>query len=398
MATIKLSFKATSDLSTNRLSIDLGSKIALLDPNANPATFVSQRLNVKKAKQPKIGWLSDVYRPDISQVNFSTGYTNTAATAITVDDASYFNVGDLWLVESTKEIVYVNSYSTTDDIVQFSRNFPAAASGYVGFPGTIGDNYYLTLLSNAAEEGSSAPTAHMTLETETNNYCQIVKTTFELTETEMASLHEAEPELPYQSRKKGREHAMELNRLFWWGLPSQTATGGNSKYIRTVGGAYHFIKNSAPAGNINSSSDITEDEFLAWLRNCFRYGSARKWLFCCPLLASAMEKWGLAKLNLAPNDSTGGLVFNRWQSKHGELVIVMDKNLEGPNPGTRPGYAFILDMPEITWRPLRSTKMLTNIQANDEDRYEAQYLTEFSIEFRNPYHHGVMNNILTFSA
>ncbi len=394
--TIVSSFKATSDLSTNRLRVDIGDKITLLDINENPATFVSQRVNVKKAKQPKVSWLEDVYRPDTDQINFSTGYVSTK-TAITVDNYSYYNVGDLWMHEISREILYVNSVSS-DSIVNFTRNFPSVSSGETGYPGSLADNDYLVLLSNASEEGSSAPTAHMTQETQVDNYCQIVKTTFELTETEMASLHEAEAELPYQARKKGREHAHELERLFWWGIPSQSATGDNGKYIRTTGGVYWYIKENAPSGNVNTSSDITEDEFLTWVRNCFRYGSPRKWLFGCPILMSAFEKWGLGKLNLNPNDHTGGLVFNKWQSKHGELIIVNHKMLEGPVPGTRPGFAFILDMDKVKFRPLRNTRMETNIQDNDEDRYEAQYLTEFSLEVREPSSHGVMNNILTFSA
>lgn len=395
MPTIKTGYKATNDHSTNRLRIDIGAKITLLEKNENPATYVSQRINTMKAKQPKVSWLEDVYRPDLDQINFSSGYTSVK-TAITVDNYAYFNVGDLWQIWDSKEIIYVVSVSN-DDIVEFTRSYTGRSSGETGFATALVDNDYLVFLGNAAEEGSASPTAHMTVESQVDNYTQIVKTKFSMSETDIASLHEAEEELPYQTRKKGVEHSMEIESLFFWGLPSASKTGTNGKLIRTVGGCYWYIKEGAQSGNISTDTDLTESEFLTWIRNCFRYGSSTKWLFGCPILMSALEKWGLAKLNLTPSDHTGGMIFNKWQSKHGTVMIVNHKMLEGVAPVTEPGFAFLLDMNLIKYRPLRATRLLTNIQANDEDRHDAQYLTEMSFEIREPNAHGVMNDLKTFS-
>ena len=395
MPTIKTGYKATNDHSTQRLVVDIGPKITLLEKNENPATYVSQKINTIKPKQPKFSWLEDVYRPDLDQINFSTGYTSVK-TAITVDNFAYFNAGDLWQVWDSKEIMYVASASS-DGIVNFTRSYTGRVSGETGFATALVDNDYLVFLGNAAEEGSASPEAHMTVESQVDNYTQIIKTKFAMSETDLASLHEAEEELPYQTRKKGVEHTMEIERHFFWGLPSAAQTGTNGKLIRTTGGVYWYIKESAQAGNIVTDADLTEDEFLTWIRNCFRYGSPMKWLFGCPILMSAIEKWGLTKLNLAPNDHTGGMVFNKWQSKHGTVMIVNHKMLEGVAPGTEPGFAFILDMSLIKYRPLRATRLLTNIQANDEDRHEAQYLTEMGFEMRQPNAHGVMDNLKTFS-
>ena len=389
-------FKGTLDLSTYRLAIDLADRIALLDINENPATYVAKKVKTQKAKQPKVSFLTDVMRPYVDQVNFSTGYASNL-TAVTVDNYAYFTAGDLWQVFDSYELMFVNSVSS-DGIVNFIRNYASVASGVTGYRTALVDDDYLTRVGNVNEEGAGAPTANMTTEVQVDNYNQILRTPFELSNTELASLFEAEADLPYTTRKKGLEHSQDMERLFFWGLPSVAQTGTLGKPARMTGGAWYFIKEGAPSGNVVTDTDITEDEFLEWLRNCFRYGSSRKWLFCCPLMASAIEKWGLVKLQTAPGGTLYGFAPTRWVSVHGEVMIVIHKMLEGVAPGTAGGWAFILDMNEISYRPLRDTKLLTNRQANDEDRYEAEYLTEFTFLYGNPEKHGAMHGITSFSA
>lgn len=394
--TIVSNYHATDDLTASRLQIDLADKIYLLDVNENPATFVVNRLSTKRAKQPQVSWDTDVMRPNIDTIFYSTGYSTTA-TALTVATGEYFIVGDLWQVFDSFEIMRVEA-APVGDIVEFIRNFPDVSSGETGFPTALVDGDSLYLINQAQEEGAASPESVMTVEVQHDNYCQIDKTAYEISETEMASLFNNEATLPYETSKQGIQHQLGQEDMFWWGIPSAAATGGSGKPIRTSGGANWFIRENAPAANIVSQDDVTEDEFLEWLRACFRYGAKEKWLFGCPILFDGFQKWGLVKLQTKTPENTYGFAPTTWKSPHGTLHLVVHKRLEGVVPGTDPGYAFILDMNEIMYRPLRPTRLITNIQAPDEDRRKNQYLTEGTYTFGNAEKHGVLSGILTVSS
>ncbi len=394
-ATIVSNYHATSDLTTDRLQIDLEFKIALLDINQNPATFVINRLSTKRAKQPQVSWDTDEVRPFIDTIFFSTGY-NTTATALTVANGEFFIIGDMWQVWDSFEMMRVQAAHVVD-VVEFIRNFPDVASGETGFPTALVDGDFLYLVNQAQEEGAASPESVMTVEVQHDNFCQIDKNAYEISETEMASLFNTEATLPYETSKKAMEHQLGQERNFFWGIPSAGATGASGKPIRTSGGANWWIRENAPAANVVSQDDVTEDEFLEWVRNCFRYGSSEKWLFACPILFDGIQKWGLSKLETKTFDKQYGFAPTVWVTPHGTLNLVIHKQLEGVSPGVEPGYAFILDMNEINHRPLRTTHLITNIQAPDEDRRKNQYLTENTYTWGNFEKHGVLDGILTVS-
>jgi hypothetical protein len=56
-------------------------------------------------------------------------------------------------------------------------------------------------------------------------------------------------------------------------------------------------------------------------------------------------------------------------------------------------YSIALDMDYLAYRPLsgRDTKLMTNIQAADEDGRRDQYITEAGLELRLPKAHGILS-------
>ena len=397
MATIISGMRVTTSLSTQRLKVDISKQIALLDPNENPMTLLSKQVGTVVAIQPKHSHLEDILQPEKDTINFSTGYA-TDDVSIVVDNGTYFAVGDLVQVFDSYEIMKVTAIST--NTLTVTRNNPGVSSGETGFPTALEDGDWLVILGNAIEEGATAPTAKTTKETQVDNFTQIIRTPYELSETEIASLMEAEQDLPYQTRKNGIEHARQIEYFFFWGIPNGTNTGTNSRPERSMGGLWWFLKENAPADNIVSQSELTLAEFNDWVRACFRYGSKRKFLFAAPIILSAIENWGQIKLQTRPSDKTFGIDTMTWVSPHGQISIVNHKLLEGPEPGTAGAWAFMVDMESIKYVPLkgRDTALLTGRQANDQDSQEAEYLTECCLEIKNPEKHGVLYNVTSFAA
>lgn len=404
MPTIKTGARGTADLSTNRLVVDIASGISLLDPNENPMTYVSKKVGTVAAKQPKHSWLEDVLQPEVDQVNLGGGYTSVA-TGVVVDNISYYAVGDLVRVARTNEVVKVTDKSAVGSaFIVVARNYPGVGSTATGYNVALVDNDYLQIFSNVNEEGATSPTAKSTVEVQYDNYTQIVRTVFDVTETERNSLMNGEQDLPFQTRKKGIEHSRKLEYMFKFGLPG-VLTGTNGKPERTAAGCWWFIKQYAPAAQVVTQAILTEGEFNDWLRACFRYGSAQKMLYAAPLILSAIEKWGMAKLNLMTGNSTYGLNITKWVSPHGTLGIVNDKMLEGPDASTNAAIgggamAFILDMKDVKYVPLRNrdTKLKTDIQANDADKYTCEYITEATMEIKLAADHGVLYGVTSFAA
>ena len=391
MPTIKTGARSTSDLSTNRLVVDIGAGISLLDPNENPMTYISQKVGTVVSKQPKHSWLEDVLQPETDLLNIAGGY-QTASTSLVVDNGTYFSVGDLVRVVRTGEIMHVTAVST--NTLTVTRNYPAVTSTQYGYNVALNDNEPLFIFASVSEEGATSPTAKSTVETQADNYCQIFRTPFDVTETERNSLQNGEQDLPFQTRKKGIEHARKLEYAFKFGLPGSTMTGSGGKPARTTGGMLWFIRGGAPANQIVSQAELTEAEFTDWVRNCFLYGSGTKVLYAAPLIISAIEKWGLAKLNLMTGANTYGLNITKRVSAHGTLAIVNDKML-ATGSGS---MAFIVDQTKVKYAPLRNrdTKLLTDRQANDADKYTAEYLTECTMELKIPSCHGVLYDVTSY--
>ena len=391
--------RSTTDLSTQRLTVDIGAGIALLDPNENPLTLLTSMVGTVEAKQPKHSHLEDILQPEVDTIT-TTLSGGAADTAVVVDNISYYSVGDIWQVHDSYELIKITDVNTATNTITVARNYPGVASGHTGYPsGNLTDGDYLIRIGNVNEEGSLSPVPKTTVETQVDNYTQIFKTPFELTETELQSLMEGEADLPYQTRKKGIEHARAIEYASIWGIPG-VLTGANGKPERMMGGLWWYLKENAAAANLASQAEITAAEFLTWLRAGFRYGSSKKVLLACPLVLSAIESWGYAKLNTFSSDKTFGINITNWTSPHGDIAIINHKMLEGPLPGTAGGWAFLLDMEKIKRVYLRGrdTKLQTNIQENDRDSYKAQYLSEVSLEVKNPNCHGVLYNVTTFAA
>lgn len=402
--TIVSGARSTTDLSTYRLKPDIGKGIGLLDPNENPFTLMLTQFATVAATQPKHSWLEDVLQPEYDQIGAGTA-TSSVATTVYVLNPTYFAVGDIIQNCRTYEIMLVTAMSSVTSLLTITRNYPGVASGHTGYNAAFVASDWVRIVGNVNEEGATSPTAKSTKETQLDNYTQILRTPFDLTETELNSLMEGEQDLPYQVRKKGIEHARQKEQIAIWGLPSTSNTGSSSKPVRTAGGLWHFLKENCPSSQIVQQAELTEAEFLDFIRYGFRYGSRNKVLFAAPIILSAIEKWGLAKLNTYSSDKTYGINVTKWTSPHGEIALVNHKMLEGPDPAAAAsigggGWAFLLDMSKIKYVPLkgRDTKLLTDRQANDADKKLAEYLTEFTIEVRQPSCHAVLYGVTSFAA
>jgi hypothetical protein len=137
--------------------------------------------------------------------------------------------------------------------------------------------------------------------------------------------------------------------------------------------------------------------FESFLRKAFRFGSQNKVFFCSPLVASALSSFPQGKLAPpAPGITEYGVSLSSYQSASGAKVQIMVKRdwYDFQNTANQyGGIGVMLDMDDITMRPLRDTVLKPDRQANDEDSIKQEYLTEWSFEMGNEKKHAIISGI-----
>ena len=373
----------TKNINQDRRVVDMGKKIALLEPNKSPLITLTKRLSTKPTINPIFHWLEDELQAKWSKV--STAEANVAATDLVVSDIELFRVGFLVKVPRTGEIMRVTDVTVSTDTITVKRSFGTTAAA------AILENDPIVILGSAEAEGGLATTPLSVVTSTIFNYTQIFKTAVQLSKTQEASELYGGSDRAYQRLKKGIEHAVDLERAAWFGEKAEDTTG--STPVRSTGGVMSFIETNAVS--YDASNSLTEDNFeKEFLEGLFRYGSSKKTLFASSRVISVINSWGRDKIQTVVGEETYGLKIYRYISAHGELNIVKHQLFEGAVYG-KMGVALDLDAGEVAWRPLsgRDTKLRTGIEPNDADYYLDEYITEGGFQIKLPKVHGIIENV-----
>jgi hypothetical protein len=223
------------------------------------------------------------------------------------------------------------------------------------------------------------------------NYAQIQRDPFGFTNTLVASKLYGGPEPANEAKKKLIEHKRQLENTMFWGVRDLNTSGGAP--IGYCGGLYQYVTSNVTSG----VGTLTESVFETFLRKAFRYGSQNKVMFCSPLVASALSSFPQSKLAPpAPSIDTYGVSLSKYQSASGATVQIMVKRdwYDFQSTGNQyGGIGVVVDMEDVTMRPLRDTVLKPDRQANDEDSVKQEYLTEWSLEIGLEKKHAIISGI-----
>lgn len=351
----------------------------LTNAGKDPVTKQGDALKKKETTDPEFKWFEDKFgaREDIVAANQS------GATSLVVTNGSYFSIGDVLLcVKSTQatgnptgEVMLVTNVVTNTLTLQ--RQVGDGALG----GGLLQQNDIVWIIGNANEEGASIREIKATTVAEAINYCQIFRTTIGITETAKNTKGwTKESDFDYQTRKKGIEHLVDVERAFLFGKKELIMSGVHPK--RFTGGIFQRINQVA-------SNVTTRDDFNGFLRTLFSHGNSEKYLLSSGYVLDKISGFAHDKLQVLQGEKTFGLAIVKYQSPHGTLNILKHDLLAGDLYGKS---AVGLDMEALTYRYLsnRDTKLLTNRQAPGEDSNVNEYLTECGLQLEQPERHAVV--------
>jgi len=181
----------------------------------------------------------------------------------------------------------------------------------------------------------------------------------------------------------------------FFGARSYTAAG--STYPRhTSGGLIEFIST-----NITSASLLEKGTFNDFMRSGLQYGSSNKVLFAAPIVAQVIseflqDNWVRAK----PEETKWGAKVDAYISGiYGGSIPVVVKRQWGAYGALAANFystkAFLVDMDNVQYAPLRSTQLLRNRQANDADEIAEEYLTEHSLKVEVEQTHALLDDVVS---
>lgn len=307
----------------------------------------------------------------------ASGLVTITVTGAGSSSAYIFTVGDIVLNQRTGErmLVATIASTTTITVAATGRSFGATAAA----AGADGDGLYI--VGNVNEENATARNVNTTRSTKESNSTQIFKTSIAVSGTEKESDLYGGKDLPYFRAKKGTEHALDIERAFWFSERNSSGTGSNSLPMRSTGGVLEFIE-SNNAYVQNQGGTLTAPDFNTFLREGFTYGNDTKMLFAGGVVLQAINEFARGQLQTYVGAETYGVKVSKYVTAFGSINIVHQPLFVNDFGG----YAFLLDMECFKYRYMnnRDTKLELNVQSNSTDGEIDQYITECGLERIQP--------------
>lgn len=163
-----------SPLSSEKV-VDMDNEIKMLDPDESQFTTMLMMLGSSPAVREQINWLEDQLFPRLSALAASAASADTTVV-VTTGQGVYFRAKDIVRVASTGEAFSVTSISTDTLTVVRGLGGVTAASAASGVD--------LLIVGNAAAQGATLGTRHITKKVLGYNYTQIQRDPFGFTGTE----------------------------------------------------------------------------------------------------------------------------------------------------------------------------------------------------------------------
>lgn len=352
----------------------------LTNAGKDPASKQGKALKKKETTDPEFKWFEDKFGAREDTVGANQG----GATSLQVSNGGYFSIGDVVLCVKTSqgtnspigEVMLVTAIA--GNVLTIQRQIGDGGSG----GGLLQLNDIIWIIGNANEEGTGLRDIKATTVSQIANYCQIFRTPIGITETSRNTKGWVkESDFDYQTRKKGIEHLVDIERAFLFGK-KEMLTSGLTHPKRFTGGI--FPKITQVVSNV-----ATRTDFHGFLQTLFSHGNSEKYLFASPYVVSKINEFAMDKLQVMQGEKTFGLTVIKYLSPYGTLNIIKHDLVTGDLYG-KSGLGLDFECLSYTYLSNRDTKLLTNRQSPGEDSRVDEYLTECGLQMELPERHAVV--------
>jgi hypothetical protein len=385
----KSTFSSGTDLPD--LMEDVSDIISIVSPFETPLLSL-----LGDAKRPATStiheWIEDTLNPNTDNINQAVfSPSATAATSVTVDNGSRFQVGDLLRPGDAAEVMLVTAVST--NTLTVVRQYGGSSSS------ALSDNLKLTILGNAALEGAAALSARFTSRTRKQNYTQIFTATVDVSGTMQAvRTHGVSDELDYQKQERLRELLRDLENCVINGTAPSANPQGSSTVRRSMNGIIRSVTTNQfepdagaiPPGGGDDTDVLNEAVLNAALRSIWEQSSGR----IDTIVAGGMQKRRINQF-IATTSRAFGAGEQRltdgvgvYESDFGLCRVLLSRWVPADT-------ILLLDSSRLEVLPLIGRSFHYKPLAATGDSVSGQLIGEYTLEMRNENAHGVIRGLNT---
>jgi hypothetical protein len=396
--------RGTGDFSTDERPKNFREMILFMNPNGSAPIFaLTAKAKKKTVDDPEYAWWNETNVLIRLQINNASNYTSSA-TQLTVDTldptASTLNVnygtatnlkpGDLLMVEPASDAaVFAPEYVEVTDILS-DTDFVVRRGAAGSTAAAINDNQFLLLVGSSYAEGGVAPKAVARNPVKFNNYTQIFKNSYELSNTASQTRFRTGDPWSNDKKRKMFDHSRDIEMATLFGRKNEIASSAeNGKPLRTFGGLRQQIPSTRQfvfSGPVKLGTDAS-NSFLDNVYKVFDYDSPAgdtRLAFCGNYALNSLAKVAASTTNVRLNSdqiiTQYGMQFREFIMPQGRLLIKSHPllNIHG---GIYAKSMFILDFASINYVCLkgRDTKTFDDVQNKDEDVRRGFIMTECSL-------------------
>ena len=364
----------------------------LLEPNGNaPLNALLAMGSSESSDDPEYKNFRDELPDRKMKVNGAVASTSTTTITIDASDDNKFAIAGSIVVNSeTGEVMHVTA-DTTGTTLTVARNIGATSH-------QIADDAELFIAGFAAAEGGSSPTAISFDATVANNYCQIFRTAFQVSNTLQSTYLRTGDKMDEAMTKALKLHMSDIERAMFFGVKHESA-GNTASPTRFTGGLLNGLTNVtdittdyATYGG-SSAGQMTEAGFDSLLiSSVFKYGSKQKIAFVGETVANSLQQIGKDRWKPTTYEGAYGINLTQYQTFAGDLMVHLHPQFrQVPN---MKNAMIIVDFPYLSYRYLegRDTQLLENRQLPDADSIKSEYLTECGLELLQDKVHSYIKN------
>lgn len=369
------------------LAEDVADIVSIVSPFETP--LLDHLGDAKRSAQSTIHeWIEDSLLPNTDQINqTSFAPSPTTATAITVNNGSRFQAGDLVRPGASGEVMLVSSVVA---------NSLTVVRGYGGtIAAALANDMLLTILGNAALEGADASSARFTNRVRKRNFTQILTATIEISGSmQAARAHGIADEVDFQKQERMRELLRDLENCVINGVAPTTDPQGSTTVRRSMNGILRTIQTNRfvpgiggiPSGG-GSGDVLSEDVLNAALRRVWEQSSAS----IDTIVVGGAQK---RRIN---GFASQARAFTSEETRYRDLVSVYESDygvcrviLSRWMP---PDSVLLLDSSRIEVLPLVGRSFHYKPLAARGDAHSGQVIGEYTLECRNENAHAVVSGL-----
>jgi hypothetical protein len=386
--TINAGLVATNDPLANELKVDMREKIATLEPDTTQFTtmLMHPKFTQERANSFKKEWLNDRLLPRNTALAATAASADTVLT-VTTSEGNYFKVGDILKITLTGEAVRVTGTAASSATV-------VRAVGTVGATSAV-SGAAIIITNGTNEQGATMPVRLIVQRTTDFNYTTIHRDSYGFTETALATDWYGGPLDAKERKKKAIEHKRNIENSFFFGARSYSV---GTKPRHSTGGLQEYI---AAANVTDAAGAFDKGELQDWLRTSLTYGNRdQKVIFAAPIVCQVLgeflqDNW----VQVTDNDTRvfGSRIDYVIGSAFGARIPVVCKaswEAFGTGATNQIGsLAFLVDMGNVAYAPLRDTALKPNRQAPDADERSAEFISECTLIVQRPETHSILKNV-----